>query len=80
VVVARRLPASYTAFAALGLVLVLSAHNLDSMERYALSLFPFLVAGALLTRREHVARGVLALSAAGLLGYSVLTFFGQYVP
>jgi hypothetical protein len=50
------------------------------MERYALSLFPFLVAGALLTRREHVARGVFALSAAGLLGYSVLTFFGQYVP
>lgn len=80
VVVARRLPASYTAFAGLGLVLVLSAHNLDSMERYALSLFPFLVAGALLTRREHVARGVFALSAAGLLGYSVLTFFGQYVP
>lgn len=80
VVVARRLPASYTAFAGTGLLLVLSSHNLDSLERYALSLFPLVVAGAVLIRSESVARPVLLLSVAGLVGYSVLAFFGVYVP
>jgi hypothetical protein len=80
VVVARRLPVSYTAFAGVGLALVLSARNLDSMERYGFSLFPFLVAAALLVRRELPARTVFVSCGGGLVAYSLLMFFGLYVP
>jgi hypothetical protein len=80
VVVARRLPASYTVFAALGLAVVLSAHNLDSMERYGFSLFPFLLATAILIRRELLARAAFVACGGGLVAYCLLMFFGLYVP
>ncbi len=80
VLVARRLPASATAFAAAGVALVLSAHNLDSMERYCFSLFPFVLVTAIVTRRELVARTVFVACGAGLVAYSLLLFFGAYVP
>jgi len=80
VVVARRLPASYTAYAAAALILGLSAHNLDSFERYCMSTFPFLLGVAFLTRRKQVERCALLLASAGLFGYSVLTFLGRWVP
>jgi hypothetical protein len=80
VVVARRLPVSYTVFAGVGLLVVVSAHNLDSMERYGLSLFPLVLVAALLTAGERVRDATFAACAAGLLGYSVLAFFGLYVP
>jgi hypothetical protein len=80
VVIARRLPASYTAFAGLTLVSALSASNLDSFERYALSAFPLLVGAAMLIAREEVEVPVMALVGAGLLGYSTLAFLGLYIP
>ena len=75
-----RWPASYTAFAAVTLVLALSSRNLDSLERYALSAFPLVLAGATLTASGRVERGVLALSAAGMAGYATLAFLNAYVP
>ncbi len=80
VVVARQLPASYTAFAGFGLALVLSAHNLDSMERYCYSLFPFLMVTAVVLRRDLVARTVFVACAGGIVAYSFLMFLGLYVP
>jgi hypothetical protein len=80
VVLARRLPASYAAYGAAAVVLALTASNLDSFERYALSTFPFIMAIALVTRREAVERALLALSAGGLVAYSTLAFYGSYVP
>ena len=80
VVLLRRLPASYGTYAAAMLVVNLSARNLDSLERYAMSAFPLVLAVALVTERPDVERPVLALSAAGLVGYSVLSFLGVYVP
>ena len=80
VVLFRRLPASYGAFAAAMVVVNLSARNLDSFERYAMSAFPLVLAVALVTDRPDVERPALALSAAGLVGYSVLAFLGVYVP
>ncbi|MFI5052774.1 MAG: hypothetical protein ACHQDE_00305, partial [Acidimicrobiia bacterium] len=80
VVLVRRLPASYSLYAAATLVLGLSAHNLDSFERYCMSTFPFLLALALVTRREDVERGALVLAGAGLVGYSVLAFLGVSGP
>jgi hypothetical protein len=80
VVLFRRLPASYGSFAAAMVVVNLSARNLDSFERYAMSAFPLVLAVALVTDRPDVERPALALSAAGLVGYSVLAFLGVYVP
>ena len=80
VVVARRLPASYTAFSAVTLLVGMSAENLDSFERYALGAFPLLIGVALVTRRPQVERLALTLAAGGLVGYAVLAFFGVSVP
>jgi hypothetical protein len=80
VVVWRRLPGSYTAYAAVALVLGLAAHNLDSFQRYAASTLPFLLAVAILTARPKVERAALTLAAAGLFAYALLAFFGVSVP
>jgi hypothetical protein len=79
-VIVRRLPASYTAYAAAALVLGLSAHNLDSFERYCASTLPFLLGAAFLTAKPDVERLTLGLAAAGLFAYSVLAFLGLSVP
>jgi hypothetical protein len=80
VVLLRRLPSSYGVYAAAMVVVNLSARNLDSFERYAMSAFPLVLAVALITDRQDVERPALAISAAGLVGYSVLGFLGVYVP
>ena len=76
----RRLPASYTLFAAGTLALAVAGSNLDSFERYALSAFPLAVAGALVCREARVERVVLALLAAALAGYALLAFLNISVP
>jgi len=80
VLVARRLPASYTAFAAAVLVVSLTSSNLDSFERYALGAFPLVVAASTLTSRRRVEVAVLVVSAAALVGYAMLAFLGMVVP
>lgn len=80
VVLAKRLPASYAAYAATAVVLALTARNLDSFERYAMSTFPLIIAIALLTSRRDVDRTVNAAMAGGMVAYSMLAFFGTYVP
>ncbi len=80
VVVARRLPASYTAFTAAILVVSTASTNLDSFERYALSAFPLVIAGASLTAKPEVWRIVLAGITAAMVGYALLAFLGIVVP
>jgi hypothetical protein len=80
IVVIRRLPRSYAAYCAVTLLLGLSASNLDSFERYCLSTFPFVIALAIATRRATVDRVVIVLAASGLFGYSLLAFYGRWVP
>ncbi|MGO9344198.1 MAG: mannosyltransferase family protein [Acidimicrobiales bacterium] len=80
VVAAVRLPASYAGFAFLVLAVALTASNLDSFERYALSAFPLVIAGASLDRSPRAETAVLVLAAAGLACYSLLAFTGLYVP
>jgi hypothetical protein len=80
VVLVRRFPASYSLYAAATLLLGLSAHNLDSFERYCMSTFPFLLALAVVTDRDEVERGAYVLAAAGLVGYAVLAFTGVSGP
>lgn len=80
VVMARRLPASYTAWAALTLVAVLTGSNLDSSERYLYSVFPFLIVAADLARRRAVWWLVLTGSAVLMSLYALLAFLEIYVP
>ncbi len=80
VVLIRKLPASYSLYGAATLLLGLSAHNLDSFERYCMSTFPFLLALAIVTDRDEVERGAVVLAGAGLVGYSVLAFLGVSGP
>ncbi len=80
VVTFRTWPASYGVFATAVLAVALAGSNLDSFERYALSAFPLVLAGATLTSGHRVWRLVLVLSGAGLVGYALLAFANLYVP
>ncbi len=76
----RRLPASYTLFAAAVLATAVAGNNLDSFERYALSAFPLSMAAALVLTQTQLERTVLALLSAGLAGYALLAFLNISVP
>jgi hypothetical protein len=80
VVIARHLPASYTAYAAITLLVAMTASNISSFDRYVFSSFPFVIGVALLTTRSDAERAVGAVAAGGLVAYSVLAFFALYVP
>jgi hypothetical protein len=80
VVSLRKWPASYGAFAAVLLAVALTTRNLDGFERYALSGFPLVFAGASVTAGEKVERAVLVVAGAGLVGYALLAFTNLYVP
>lgn len=80
VVAARRLPASYTAYAAAVLVLALSAESLGSFERYGLTAFPLTMAAATLVRPGPAERAVLAALAAGLSAFTAMVLLAVFVP
>lgn len=80
VVVGRRWPMSYTAFTVAGLVLALSADNLNSLERYALGSFPLVLALASITRNPNRYLVGLGVSAAGFVAMATLAWTGAYVP
>jgi hypothetical protein len=75
-----RLPMSYGAFALCVVVVALSGSNLDSFERYALSAFPLVMAGATLLRSPRIATVAYVLCGAAMALYAVLAFQGAYVP
>jgi hypothetical protein len=80
VLLARRLPSSYAAYAGASVLLAVTADNISSFERYVFSTVPFAIAVAFVTRREEVNRAVSVLAAGGMVAYSVLVFFEAYVP
>ncbi len=77
---ARRLPASYTAWSALALVSTLAGSNLASVERYCWSAFPFVLIAASLVSNRQLWRGVLAVSSALLVVYASWAFLLFFVP
>lgn len=80
VVVARRLPASYSWYCAASILVALSAKNLDSLERYVMSSFPFVIGLAFLAEREEGERVVLVLGAVAMTGYAAAFFLGVAAP
>ncbi|MCU1429679.1 MAG: hypothetical protein JWL83_3679, partial [Actinomycetia bacterium] len=79
VVLVRSWPWPYTAYAFAALALASTAGNLDSLERYAFSTFPFVLAGATIIRPAWE-RAVWAVCGAGMVALCVLAFTGTYVP
>jgi hypothetical protein len=79
VVLVRKWPWPYTAYAFTTLAIALTASNLDSLERYALSTFPFVLAAGTFVRPAWE-RAVWFACGAGLVALSVLAFTGTYVP
>lgn len=80
VVCARRLPLSYTAFAAITVVLGATAREFQSYERYAASAVPLLLAAALVPIPTWLRPGVVALAGAAVVSYAVLSALHLYVP
>lgn len=80
VVVFLRWPASYGAYAAVTLLVALSAHRLGSSERYLFATFPFVLAIVSLTRSRRVELGTLIASGACMAGFATLALLGAYVP
>ncbi len=77
---ARRLPASYTAWSALALLSTLAGSNLASVERYCWSAFPFVLVAASLLSSRQLWRGVFAVSSALLIVYASFAFLQFFVP
>lgn len=75
----RRLPRAWGAYAVVTAVVMLSAENLNSIERYALGNVALLVAGAAVAR-GRLWRPTVAASGSLLIGMSALAWYGRYVP
>jgi hypothetical protein len=80
VVLWRRWPVSFAAYATVATVVALSARNLDSLERYSLSTVPLVLAAAELVGGGTRERAVLVALGATLVAFSVLAFTGVLVP
>lgn len=80
VVVARRLPASYTAFAAITLVLAVTATELSSFERYLFGAVPLVLAAAIVSAGHRRAQLLLAIAPGLLFAYATMAFLRIYTP
>lgn len=80
VVVCRRWPASYGAFAVATLLVALSTERWGSLERYGFACFPVVMAVASLAGSRRAERVVLVLSGGLMATYATLTFLALYVP
>ena len=80
VVAARRLSRPMALYAVPSLVLLLAAENLNSLERYALSAFPLVIAAAMVSRHRWLDRWIVGASGAGMVCLATLAFHGVYVP
>ncbi len=80
VVAARRLSRPMAIYAVVSLALLLAAENLNSLERYALSAFPLLIAAAMVSRHRWLDRWIVGAAGAGLVCLTTLAFHGVYVP
>lgn len=76
----RRLPFSYTAWAALSLFAAVTAPHYSSFARYMAGILPLLLVTALLTREWRRWAWVIGPSAALCAYFAYQSFIGIYVP
>ncbi len=80
VVVVRRLSTDLAVYTVPTVLILISAQNLNSMERYALAAFPLVIAAAIVSRHRFVDKWVSTASAVGLASLCMLALNGVYVP
>ncbi len=76
----RWLPPSYTLYTTRAVLSVLSATNLNSLERYGLNAFPLALATAVIVRRYRLEVVATAVAAGVITAVATLAFIGSYVP
>jgi hypothetical protein len=76
----RRLPFSYTVYAAVSLLAAITAPHFSSFARYLAGILPLLLAGALLTRDWKRWGWAVGSSAALCAYFAYQSFIGIYVP
>jgi hypothetical protein len=77
---ARRLPLSYTAWTASGLLVSATAFGFHSLPRYVASLFPLVIVAAMTFRRAITWNCALAVSAGLFTWVAYLNFTERVVP
>ncbi|MEM7140534.1 MAG: mannosyltransferase family protein [Actinomycetota bacterium] len=80
VVVVRRLSVDLALYTVLSTLMLVSADNLNSMERYALSVFPLVIAAAIVSTNPRLDRWLPTASAVSLVVVTTLALNGVYVP
>ncbi|MEX2293299.1 MAG: hypothetical protein WD691_05880 [Acidimicrobiales bacterium] len=75
----RRLPLAWALYAAVTVLVMLSASNLNSIERYAFGNVVLIVAGASVAG-GRAWRPTVGVSGAVLVGMTALAWYGRYVP
>jgi len=80
VVAIRNLSADLLLYAVPSVVFLIAAENLNSMERYALSTFPLVIAAALMSRQGRLGKWILPIAALGMVAVCTLSLNGAYVP
>lgn len=80
VYVARHLSKDLCVYVIPSVLLLVAAENLNSMERYALGVFPLVIAAAVISRNERLDRWLPTASAVALTVVTTLALNGVYVP
>jgi hypothetical protein len=76
----RRLSVDLWVYTVPSTLMLVAADNLNSMERYALSVFPLVIAAAMISRNERLDRWLPTASAVALTMVTTLALNGVYVP
>ena len=80
VVAGRKLSLDLWVYAVPSTILLFAAENLNSMERYALAVFPLVIAAGIVSHRSLLRRWLPTASAVALTIMTVLALSGIYVP
>lgn len=80
VVSIRRLSTDLWVYAVASTVLLFAAENLNSMERYALAVFPLVITAGIVSSAPMLRRWLPTASAVAMTALTILALNGAYVP
>jgi len=80
IVVWKNLPRHYFFYAFISLLVAVSAENLNSLERYVMAAFPYVIALAIFIDKKQIQKLAYPLSAVCLVACTVASATGRYVP
>ena len=80
VVAVRKLSTDLWVYAIPSTLLLFAAENLNSMERYALAVFPLVIAAGIVSHASWLRRWLPTASAVALTVFTILALNGIYVP